>query len=151
MTDGPVYIRLGGLDRDQLLDADTDHDESAAHDLADRVFASIHEDYPRLYDDLDGVHAVVNPRHDSRLLQGLDEANDLEYLLALASEAMADDDAFDSDAERARWAVAEWCQEVRYLPDLSQWKTGLSVPPGEQPDSLRDPNHPRLGEEDGEK
>lgn len=135
--------------RDQLLDADTDHDESAAHDLADRVFASIHEDYPELYDDLDGVRAVINPRHDHRLLQGLDEGNDLKYLLALARAAREDDDAFDEDAERARWIVAQWSQETGYVPDLSGVDTTAQVPPGDQPDSLPSPNSPRV-DEDGD-
>ncbi len=64
-----VYLRIEGLDREDLLDADTGHDESAAHDFADRVFASIYHNYPDLYDDLGGVVPVLHPEHDPRVLE----------------------------------------------------------------------------------
>ena len=64
-----VYLRIDGLDPEDFLDADSDHDESAAHDLADRVFVGLRNDYPRLYDDLQGVIPVTRPERDSRLLE----------------------------------------------------------------------------------
>lgn len=57
----------------------------------------------------------------------LDASNDLEYLLGLAGEA-AEHDGFADDTERAEWAVAHWCQEVGYLPDLGAYEAGQIVP-----------------------
>ncbi len=130
-----VYLRIEGLDPSDLLDADSSHEESAAHDLADRTFAAIHHNYPRLYDDLTGVVPVIRPEYDPRLLQGLDEGNDLEYLLGLADEARRSD-AFDSDSERAEWVVAQYCQELQYVPDLRDKSTGQTVGKHEVPDDL---------------
>jgi hypothetical protein len=64
-----VYLRIEGLDREDLLDAETDHDESAVHDLADRTFDALRRDYPSLYDDLNGVVPVTRPEYDPRLLE----------------------------------------------------------------------------------
>lgn len=59
----------------------------------------------------------------------LDMENDLEYLLGLAAEALDDTEHFESDAERAEWVVAQWCQELQFVPDLRDYSTGETVPP----------------------
>jgi hypothetical protein len=64
----------------------------------------------------------------------LDAENDLEYLLGLVGDAVENGD-FEDDAARARWAVAHWCQEVGYLPDLRGYETGQIVPAGTVPEN----------------
>jgi hypothetical protein len=64
---------------------------------------------------------------------GLDMANDLEYLVGLVGHEALGSDEFESDDERVRWAVAHWCQEVGYLPDIREYETGQIVPSGEVP------------------
>lgn len=66
----------------------------------------------------------------------LDATNDLEYLLGLIGEAIKYEDEFDGDRELAQWAVAQWCQEVGYQPDLSEYATGQTVPRGTVPPHL---------------
>jgi hypothetical protein len=107
-----VYLRIEGLDREDLLDADTDHDESAGHDLADRVFAAVYHNYPGLYGDLDGVVPVLHPEHDPRLLEttpvfaARDETPDNvvnnEVSLEFGDDRAADLDASGSHATTAR-------------------------------------------------
>lgn len=74
-----------------------------------------------------------------------DMENDVEYLLALIGGALEGSENFDNDHERALWAVAQWCQEVNVRPDLSEYETGMCVPPGEQ-----EAEHPRYPEAYGE-
>ena len=66
----------------------------------------------------------------------LNPENDLEYLLALIGEAERWGIQFDSDARKARWVVAHWCQEVGYQPDLSSYPAGEIVPRGQAPPTL---------------
>ena len=65
---------------------------------------------------------------------GLDMENDLEYLLGLAGHDALESDEFEDDFERAAWAVAQWCQELQYVPDLREYQTGKTVPPGTVPE-----------------
>jgi hypothetical protein len=55
----------------------------------------------------------------------LDAGDDLEYLVALAIEA---DEDFEDSATAAQWVVAQWCQELRWVPDLTEYSTGRTVP-----------------------
>lgn len=64
----------------------------------------------------------------------LDAGNDLEYLIGLIGEAIDETRKFDNDKERSRWVVAQWCQEVGYHPDLSDYNTGQTVPVGTVPE-----------------
>lgn len=66
----------------------------------------------------------------------LDASNDLEYLLGLVGEAIKYDREFEDDQHRAQWAVAQWCQEVGYQPDLTGYATGQTVPRGTTPPRL---------------
>jgi hypothetical protein len=63
----------------------------------------------------------------------LDETNDLEYLLGLLGDRLEDDD-FEDDAARAKYAVAEWCDTVDYVPDIDNFEVDNSTPP----DDVRD-------------
>jgi hypothetical protein len=58
----------------------------------------------------------------------LNSGNALEYLLGLVGIAVDREDAFDADHERARWVIAQWCQETEYIPDLSDYSTGQQIP-----------------------
>lgn len=64
-----TYIRIEGLEPADFADVDTSHDETALHDLADRVFADLRRDYPDLYDQHGGVVPVFRPEHDPRVLE----------------------------------------------------------------------------------
>jgi hypothetical protein len=58
----------------------------------------------------------------------LNASNDLEYLLGLAGDALSEDKHFEDDFEQAKWAVAQWCQELQYVPDLREYTVGKTVP-----------------------
>lgn len=64
-----VFLRIEGLDPEDCLAAETDHDESAAHDLADRLFADIHNEYADLFEDLTGVVPVLDEDEHARLVE----------------------------------------------------------------------------------
>ncbi len=56
-----VFVRIEGLNPEDLSD-------DAAHDLADRLFADIREDYPNLYSDLSSVIPVLDETEHARLV-----------------------------------------------------------------------------------
>lgn len=60
----------------------------------------------------------------------LDASNDLGYLLGLISEALQDSESFESDFDRAGWVIAQWSQELRYQPDISNYGVGKTIPIG---------------------
>jgi hypothetical protein len=64
----------------------------------------------------------------------LNTNNDLEYLLSLIASA-AEHKEIESDSAAACWAVAHFCQELQYLPDLREYSTGETIPIGTVPDS----------------
>jgi len=146
-----VYLRIDGLELEDVVEPSKPNGETPAQDLANRVFCDIHADYPDLYDTLEGVVPVVNAAAAARLeaadagaggdvdtapladvLEGVtdDMTDDVEYLLGLVAEALEDDDAFDDNHERAAWAVSAWCQELQYEPALRA--TGKQIPRGAQ-------------------
>lgn len=85
-----------------------------------------HTDEPQAVDSdvLDALEGVIEDASMS---------DDVEYLAGLLLEAVEDEhDAFDSDYERALWAVSQWCQELNVVPDLDAYETGETVPKGDQ-------------------
>jgi hypothetical protein len=58
----------------------------------------------------------------------LNASNDVEYLLGLAGDALSNEEHFDDDFEQAKWAVAQWCQELQYVPDLREYTVGQTIP-----------------------
>jgi hypothetical protein len=59
---------------------------------------------------------------------GLNASNDLEYLLGLAGDALYENEHFEDDFGQAKWVVAQWCQELQYVPDLREYTVGKTVP-----------------------
>lgn len=60
--------------------------------------------------------------------------NDLDYLILLALEAKRYDGAWDGDqTEAAKWAIAQWCQEIGWGPNLQAVDPGEQVPKEEIP------------------
>jgi hypothetical protein len=57
----------------------------------------------------------------------LNASNDLEYLIGLAGDALSEDEHFEDNFEQAKWAVAQWCQELQYVPDLREYTVGKTV------------------------
>jgi len=73
----------------------------------------------------------VGPAKNVRLAVNRDHLeldNPLHYLVSLATEARRYDGAWDGDAEQAaQWAVAQWCQEIGWAPDLTDYDAGETV------------------------
>ena len=62
----------------------------------------------------------------------LDVENPIDYLVALLLEGKRYDGNWDGDEEQvARWAVAQWCQETGWVPDLRDYETGEQVERGD--------------------
>jgi hypothetical protein len=60
-----AYLRLDGLDPEDLDDADRE----LFNELANGVFAHLHDEAPDLYEQHEGVIPVRNVEHDPRLLE----------------------------------------------------------------------------------
>ncbi|WP_135827288.1 hypothetical protein [Halorussus halobius] len=60
----PAYLRIEGLDPEDLDDADPE----LFNDLANGVFAHLRDEAPALYEHHEGVIPVRQPEHDPRLL-----------------------------------------------------------------------------------
>lgn len=55
--------------------------------------------------------------------------NDLDYLIQLVLEAKRHDGNWDGDeTEAAKWAIAQWCQEKGWGPNLQDIEPGQQVP-----------------------
>lgn len=64
----------------------------------------------------------------------LDPDDEVHYLAMLLGEAKRYDGAWDGDPEgAARWAVAQWCQEIGYVPTLAEFDAGEQVGKAETP------------------
>lgn len=62
----------------------------------------------------------------------LDVENPIDYLVALLLEGKRYDGNWDGDEEQvAQWAVAQWCQETRWVPDLRDYDAGEQVERGD--------------------
>jgi len=70
----------------------------------------------------------------ARAPEGLDAADDLEFFLVVVGEALRADEDLETNTERAKWAVAQWCQEVGYVPDLRDYEVGECVPHSDVPE-----------------
>lgn len=60
-----AYLRIQGLDPEDLDDADRE----LFNDLANGVFAHLHDEHPNLFEQHEGVIPIRNPEHDPRLLE----------------------------------------------------------------------------------
>lgn len=67
----------------------------------------------------------------------IDPDDDLQYLVSLAVDARRYDGHWDGDSTAAaKWAVAQWCQEIGWAPNLQDLEPGEMVPKDDLPDSL---------------
>lgn len=137
-----VFIRIEGLDPEDLLDADTDHEESAAHDLADRVFNGVINDYPGLFEDLTGVIPVLDEDEHARLVEVSNIETPTERDKATDSPVVSfgpldrDDlehvgDARDLDADEYDWIDACGYAYVRVEEEEPEAMTDGGVPDAE--------------------
>jgi hypothetical protein len=63
----------------------------------------------------------------------LDADNPIDYLVILCLEGKRYDGNWDGDNEQvARWAVAQWCQELGWAPDLTDYDAGEQVARGDE-------------------
>lgn len=73
----------------------------------------------------------------------LDPDDPLQYLVLLATEARRYDGAWDGDSMgAAKWTVAQWCQELRWAPNLHDVEIGEMVakePQGERLEAAFNP------------
>ena len=77
------------------------------------------------------------PDHSSIRLavdgERLDANNPIDYLVELLLEGKRYDGAWDGDETKlARWAVAQWCQELGWVPDLRNYEAGEQVERGDE-------------------
>lgn len=62
----------------------------------------------------------------------LDASNPIDYLVMLLLEGKRYDGTWDGDeTEVARWAVAQWCHELGWVPDLRNYEVGEQVERGD--------------------
>ncbi|WP_128478068.1 hypothetical protein [Halorussus pelagicus] len=102
------FIRVEGLDPEDLSD-------NAAHDLTDRLFADICEDYPEHYDDLTGVIPVLNEAEHARLVAASTIERPTEQDAAIGEPEMA------TDGGATPWDPwCDWCQMA--FKDGPDWK-----------------------------
>jgi len=59
--------------------------------------------------------------------------NPIDYLVMLLLEGKRYDGTWDGDETKvARWAVAQWCQELGWVPDLTDYDAGEQVERGDE-------------------
>jgi len=59
--------------------------------------------------------------------------NPIDYLVMLLLEGKRYDGNWDGDEQQvAQWAVAQWCQETGWAPDLRNYKAGEQVRRGDE-------------------
>lgn len=58
--------------------------------------------------------------------------NPVDYLVMLALEGLRYDGNWDGDNEQvAQWVIAQWCQELGWAPDLTEYEAGEQVDRGD--------------------
>ena len=63
----------------------------------------------------------------------LDADNPVDYMVLLLLEGKRYDGTWDGDEQQvAQWAVAQWCQEVGWVPDLRNYEAGEQVGRGDE-------------------
>lgn len=63
----------------------------------------------------------------------LDADNPIDYLVMLLLEGKRYDGAWNGDEEQvAKYAIASWCQELAWAPDLSEYDAGEQVDLGDE-------------------
>jgi hypothetical protein len=118
-----VFVRIEGFDPEDLADAD-------AHDLADRLFADIHEDYPDLYDDLAGVIPILNEDEHARLVEvsNIERPTDRDKAIADRRAPLPDGGTRSvTDEPWEPWC--DWCQRV-FGADGPDWTVETDVVTG---------------------
>ena len=69
--------------------------------------------------------------------EALTATNPIDFLVLLLLEGKRYDGAWNGDeTELARWAVAQWCQETGWAPDLRDYDAGEQVERGDEIDCL---------------
>jgi len=84
----------------------------------------------------DGESALDTPRSPiRRAVDGelLDSDNPIDYLVMLLVEGKRYDGTWDGDQEAAaKYAIASWCQELGWAPDLTGYDPGEQVGLGDE-------------------
>ncbi|GAB7010439.1 hypothetical protein [Halorubrum trueperi] len=63
----------------------------------------------------------------------LNSNNPIDYLVGLLLEGKRYDGAWDGDEEAvAKYAIASWCQEIGWAPDLTDYDVGEQVDLGDE-------------------
>jgi len=63
----------------------------------------------------------------------LNADNPIDYLVMLLLEGKRYDGNWDGDEEKvAQWAIAQWCQEIGWVPDLRGYRAGEQVERGDE-------------------
>ena len=108
---------------------DTPDDDSPGH--ASSVAAQL-----RQAEENDEIPASSPDRSSIRLAvdgELLDSDNPIDYLVMLLVESKRYDGAWDGDQEAAaKYAIASWCQELGWAPDLTGYDSGEQVDLGDE-------------------
>jgi len=84
----------------------------------------------------DGLPESSADRSSIRLLvdgEKLHADNPIDYLVMLLLEGTRYDGNWDGDQQQvAQWAVAQWCQEIGWVPDLADYAPGEQVGRGDE-------------------
>jgi len=113
-----------------MTDADdTPDDDSPGH--ASSVAAQL-----RQAEENDEIPASSADRSSIRLAvdgELLDPDNPIDYLVMLLVEGKRYDGAWDGDEKHvAKYAIASWCQELGWAPDLTGYDPGEQVDLGDE-------------------
>ena len=84
-----------------------------------------------------GTIPASRPNHSMlRLLvdgEKLTADNPIDYLVMLLLEGKRYDGYWDGDEQQvAQWAIAQWCQEIGWAPDLRGYVPGEQIDRGDQ-------------------
>jgi len=118
-----VFIRIEGFDPEDLADAD-------AHDLADRVFNGLINDYPDLFEDLTGVIPVLDEDEHDRLVtvSNIERPTDRDEAIA-DRQAPLSDGGTRTATDEAWEPWCDWCQRV-FGADGPDWTVETDVVTG---------------------
>ncbi|ELZ48962.1 hypothetical protein C464_06110 [Halorubrum coriense DSM 10284] len=104
--------------------------------MTDNEHANAVNEQIRQAEENDEIPASSAERSSIRLVvdgEQLTADNPIDYLVMLLIEGKRYDGNWDGDeTEVARWAVAQWCQELGWAPDLRDYRAGEQVERGDE-------------------
>jgi len=113
----------------------TEDDNNAhANTVAEQLrLAEENDTIPASRPDYSSIRLIVGEQGEQ-----LNMVNPIDYLVGLLLEGKRYDGNWDSDEQQVvQWAVASWCQEMGWVPDLRDYDAGEQVERGDDVDCLK--------------